>query len=100
MPARYISVPATTTADILMVTGRIVLMGWSLYEDAGSPALASAVIRDGTTAAGALVAAIKMPLSGNSNLWLGDIDVGGIMLTTGLFFDMIAGSMSGAVYIG
>lgn len=100
MPARYISVPATTTADIAMMTGRITLLGWSLYEDAGSPALASAVIRDGTSAAAAIAAVVKMAASGASNFWFGDIDDGGVVLSNGLFFDMIAGSMSGAVYIG
>lgn len=99
MPGRYISVPALTVADIAMVTGRIVLLGWSLYEDAAAPALASAIIRDGTSTAGAIVGAVKMPASGSSQQWFGDIDNGGIVLSNGLFLDMIAGSLTGAIYI-
>lgn len=99
MGARYIQVPATTTADISMMGQRVTLLGWSLYEDAGTPAAASAVIRDGTSAAAAQVAMIKMAASGMSSFWFGDIDNGGIILGNGLYFDMIAGSMSGAIYI-
>ena len=100
MPAAYKTIPLTTTADILVITGRITLLGWSLVEDAGTPALASAYIKDGTTAASVIVAGIKMAASGSSQQWFGDIDNGGLVLNTGLFFDMIAGSMSGAIYIG
>lgn len=100
MPAGYIVVPVLTVADIAMVSGRATLMGWSLMEDAGTPALASLYLRDGTSASGAIVAAIKMAASGSNNNWLGDIDNGGVTLKNGLFLDMIAGSVSGAIYLG
>ncbi len=98
MPAGYTVVPALTVADLAVVTGRVTLMGWSLMEDAGTPALASLYLRDGTTATAPIVAAIKVPASGNNSFWFGDIDNGGIILKNGLFLDMVAGSVSGALY--
>lgn len=100
MPAGYVIIPATTTGDLALLSQRVTLLGWSLMEDAGSPALASAYLRDGGSAGAAIVAAIKMPLSGTSQVWFGDIDNGGINLKNGLFLDMVAGSISGAIYIG
>ncbi len=96
MPAVIRTIPATTTADVLIQTGEVILFGYAIEEDAGSPAVARLVLRDGTTAAGAIVLPVRLAASGSASQWFND----GIKFRNGLFLDMVAGSVNGALFIG
>lgn len=96
MPAVTRTIPALTTADLLLQTGQCVVFGLSVEEDAGSPAVARFVLKDGTTAAGAIVVPVRLPASGSFVQWFND----GLLFRNGLFLDMVAGSINGSVFIG
>lgn len=96
MPAVTRTIPALTTADVLLQTGQCVLFGIAVEEDAGSPAVARFVLRDGTTAAGAIVLPVRLAASGSNIQYFND----GILFRNGLFLDMVAGSINGSVFLG
>lgn len=96
MPAVTKTIPATTTADIAIQTGQAVLFGLAVEEDAGSPAVARFVLRDGTSASGAIVLPVRLAASDSKFLMLPD----GILFRNGIFLDMISGSINGSLFIG
>jgi hypothetical protein len=96
MPAVTRTIPATTTADVLIQTGQAVLFGLAVEEDAGTPAVARFVLRDGTTTSGAIVLPVRLAASGSTYAWFND----GILFRNGLFLDMLSGSINGALFIG
>lgn len=100
MSVPYKTIPATTTADTQLITGQVSLVGLVVVEDAGTPAAASFVLRDGTSTSGAIVVPVKLALSSGVCYWFGDVEDGGIIFKTGIFLDMIAGSINGAIYLG
>lgn len=68
------------------------LIGWSLRETGG--AAASLRLRDGE--GGAIVATIALAAAASSNVWQGP---GGVALAYGLFVEVVAGAVEGAVYL-
>jgi hypothetical protein len=83
---------ALTGVDQLVYSGPGVLFGWSIRETAA--AAASARIRDGLTVAGPIIAVFGTAANGYDT-------VGGLYLrfATGLFFDVVAGTIEGAVWL-
>jgi hypothetical protein len=71
------------------------LMGWSAGESAGSPAVATAVIRDGTSTSGTPVAIINLAASGGQAVWLGPQ---GIVCSGGIFLDRVTGTSTFTVF--
>lgn len=71
------------------------LKGWSIKENAGSPAAASITLRDGSET-GDILGHIVLAASGVSNFHIDD----GIQFSgAGVYVDWIAGSVTGVVYI-
>lgn len=92
-PAAVLPIVATTT-DLTLLTGPFVLRGWALAETTGSAAV-TAELYDGNDENDVLVAPLFL-LSGTSSvLWAAD---SGIILRTGLFLEMLSGSIEGAIY--
>lgn len=81
-----------TGADQLIWTGPGVLHGWSVRETAG--AVASVRVRDGLSASGPVIAVLGFAANGYDT-------VGGLCLrfTTGLYFDVNAGAVEGAIWL-
>lgn len=92
-PAAVLPIPAGT-ADLTLLTGPFLLRGWSFGETTGSAA-GAANLYDGASASGVLVASVFL-LQGTSTTSRGSD--AGIIVRTGLFLDMLAGNLSGAVY--
>ena len=93
--ARAVALSSAST-DVQAVTGRCTLMGWSIHESAGSAAVASLILRDGTSASGAIVAVLELAADGDDHVWFGP---DGIRVNGGLYVDRVAGSTEGAVFI-
>lgn len=87
---------AARTANLQIVTGRGELVGWNIWESAGSPAAAQVRFHDGTTTGGALVGGAKMAASETTE---GPNYDEGIRFTTGLFMEVVAGNVEGIVLI-
>lgn len=87
-----------TTTDLQLYTAtlEVPLMGWSFAETTGAAA-ATFDVYDGLDATGILIAAITLPVGGSIQNYLGPW---GIMLRTGLFLDMLTGSVKGSVWLG
>lgn len=81
---------AQYAADTLVVAGPCSLRGWSLRETAS--AVATVIIRNGT-AAGAILGEIR--LAADASETEGDLDV---YAPDGIFADIVAGSVEGAIY--
>lgn len=93
-PSRAVAIP-TTTANV-QVTGRdSVLTGWSFRETTGTAGAIARLI-DGKDANAQLVAAIS--LSSGQAVAL-SLAPGGLLITTGLYLDMVSGSIEGAVWV-
>lgn len=87
---------AARTANLQIVTGRGELIGWSIWESAGSPAAAQVRFHNGTTTA--------EPLLGGAKLVANGTDPGpnydeGIRFTVGLFMEIVAGNVEGVILI-
>lgn len=96
--ARVDTVPVLTrTTDLQVYVGSGVLLGFSFRESAGTPAAASFVLRDGTSASGDMIIALNFASDEATLAWLGPQ---GINFTAGLYLDIQAGELEGAVYIG
>jgi hypothetical protein len=94
--ARAVAV-ATGTGDAAISTSTPSrLMGWSVVETAGTPALASAVLRDGTGTGDPIVAQAKVAASGAAFQWF---DPAGIVCPNGVFLDRTAGETTVVVYL-
>ena len=92
-PVKPIPIPATST-DALALNRPALLMGWSLRETTGA-AVAAVRLFSGTTAGGQLVASIALASGGSSDHATSD---DGVFVTGGLFLDVVAGSVEGAIY--
>jgi hypothetical protein len=72
------------------------LHGWSIAENAGTPAVASVLIRDGGVS-GAIVAQIELAANGSTS-------EGGLSVKSetaaGFYVDVVAGDVRGALYGG
>lgn len=92
-PAQVLSI-AATSADAQLLTGLYVLRGWSFGESTGS-AVATLDLHDGIDATTPLVASVAVAQSGATTF---QIAGNGILLRTGLFLDMTAGSVKGSIW--
>lgn len=92
-PAAVLPIPATS-ADLTLLTGAFILRGWNFGETTGAAA-ATANLYDGTATGTVLVASIFLA-SGTSTTTRGSD--AGIIVRTGLYLDMLSGSLSGAIY--
>lgn len=70
------------------------LYGWSIRESAGTPAVATVLIRSGSLS-GPIVAAIELVADGSSTEWFGPQ---GVQARGGLYVDVVAGAVEGSVY--
>lgn len=86
------------TGDVVMVAaaGNLRLMGYSIKEDAASPAEAEAIIRFGATIAGAPLVHINLGPNESVRDWFGP---GGIGASGGLFLDRVSGTTDLVLYV-
>lgn len=71
------------------------LMGYTLRETTGA-ATATMYLRDGTDNTGDMLAAIQLAAGESRTDWFGP---GGVNFGLGLFWDLVAGSVEGSVFI-
>ena len=83
-------------ADTVLATSANRLLGWSLRETSGV-ASATVYLRDGTDDSGAMVAAIQLAAGESVR---DSYFPGGLSLIAGLYVDVAAGQVEGAVYLG
>lgn len=81
-------------AGVQAVTGDCELVGFSVRESAGTPAVASVVLRDGTSSAGASRAFASLAASAADNRLLPAVE-----FKTGIFVDRTAGSTELVLYL-
>lgn len=86
---------ATATADFQAVDGQATITGWSVKESAGTPAVATIHIHDGTANTDPLVAVIELAASGSETVWFGD---DGVYCKDGVFVDIAAGEATVIIY--
>lgn len=86
---------ASGTADITVVSGSGQLKGFSIQEAAGTPAAATAYLRDGS-ATGPILAAIKLAASESKVVWFGE---DGVDYGSSLFLDRVSGTTEGCAYV-
>jgi hypothetical protein len=96
MAANTVEVTATA-ADVAVLGGSVTLLGYALTEAAGSPAVASLIIRDGTSASAEIVLPLKFIANETKVHWFGDM---GISFDVGIFLDMVAGTVQGSFFVG
>jgi hypothetical protein len=94
MAARSKTLTGSPPADQTITTSDGRLMGWSLRESAGTPAVAACNIREGS-ASGDIIAVLELAADSSSNVWFGP---GGVNAVGGIYFDVVAGEITGAVY--
>lgn len=82
-------------ASSVVVSGGGRLLGYSLQENAGTPAAAAVTLYDGISAGGEVLHKIGIPLSGVVNPWFGPQ---GINFRAGLFIGPYTGSLTGVLY--
>lgn len=92
-PAQLLPFDATS-ADVQLLTGLYVLRGWSVLETTGAAA-ASLLLRDGASTTAPVVASASLAQGTTSTSTTG---TGGLLLRTGLYLDVTAGSVSGTVW--
>jgi hypothetical protein len=82
---------ASGTADAQMIaaTPSLRLVGFTAKENAGSPALAEFILRNGTSTAGTPVAHVKLGAGESVRDWFGP---GGISVAAGVYLDRISGT--------
>lgn len=96
--SKFVAVPiAATAASALLRSGPCNLGGWTLAEDAGTPASCYVRFRDGLDVTGPIIAVAKQGASGwdSPNL----PPEGGVRCETGLYMEMVSGTVEGAVYV-
>lgn len=97
MEVDAIAVPfASRSASLSIASGFGRLSGWSLWESAGSPAVAQVRFRDSTDVSGTLLGGAKLAASGTD---AGPNMDEGIRFRTGVFMEVVAGSVEGVIYI-
>lgn len=95
MAARTKTLTGSPAADQTVIAGtEAKLLGWSLRESAASAAAASANIREGS-ASGDIIAVIELAADGSETVWFGD---DGVVAYGGIYFDAVAGEITGVVY--
>lgn len=85
---------ATGTADVQGVTGKATLAGYSVRESAVTPAVATVILRNGTTATDPIVALIELAANASQTETLPSIDCPG-----GVFVDRVVGETELSLYI-
>jgi len=91
-PARAI---ALSGADQAVYTGGAIYRGIVLRETAAAPAQVR--VYDGTSAAGILLDDVALAASASASTWYGD---GGIWASTGIFVDIVTGTVEGSLRLG
>lgn len=91
---RPFAIPATAQSQALAPAGAIRLGGWSLLETTGA-APATVELWDGGAPGGATVAVITLTAG---QALTNTLPGKGVALTSGLFLNVIAGSVRGAVW--
>lgn len=95
----FVYLNATVTADVdaaVAADKGLVLMGYSLTENAASAAAATVYVVNGATgAATTKVAYIELAANGSETRWFGEA---GIYCPLGLSIDSVAGSVSAILY--
>src|SRR5687768_14342718 len=88
---------ATGTADAAGVAALANqrLMGFTVRETGGTPAIASLNLRHGTSVAGAIIAMAAVGASGQQTVWFGP---NGIPAASGVFVDRVAGDTDLVLY--
>lgn len=93
--ARPIQCP-TGTGDVQLETGSGNVRGWSVHESGAVAAVASFILRDGTSTSGAILATVELAADTSHTIYFaGD----GIDFQTGLFLDRVSGETEGAVFV-
>lgn len=99
--ARTSVVPVTLTGsdqtvyDPKVANGVGVFHGWSVHENDGTPAAATVLIRAGTTDTAPIIAAIELDGDASDTEFFDC----GIQARGGIFVEIVAGTVEGAVYI-
>jgi len=86
--------PVEIGAGGLAVDKPGVLRGFSVWETSGA-ARAEMVLRDGFSDTGQIVAVLSLAPGESQRDWFGD----GIAVSTGLYVDLVAGDVAGAVWV-
>lgn len=101
LPARKTDISSGTAGAVTASRGILAgdaceLLGWSIVEDAGVAAAAEIRLHDGKDANGEVLAVIKLPASGSSQV---PPTNPGIEVKTGrIFLEWVAGSVEGVIY--
>lgn len=85
----------TGTADIAFAAGRGKLFGFAARESAGSAAVATFIIRDGTSASGILLIPVELAANTSTSQYFSEP----IEFDTGLFLDRVAGETEVTVFV-
>lgn len=85
---------ATTSTDLTLLTGPFILRGWAFKETTGSAA-ATFELYDGPDDTTVLVVPINLATSESTRDWLTG---NGIIIRTGLFLEMLTGSIKGTIW--
>lgn len=83
------------TSSVQVLSAAATVFGWSLRENAGTPAAAQVEIRDGTTDGGTLIGVVNLGASESVRDWFGPQ---GIKFSTGIRFVKPAGTSIGTVW--
>jgi hypothetical protein len=88
---------AADTADIAAVAAaaNLRLMGFTVRESAGTPAVATLAIRHGTVATDTIIAPVSLIASDTKTAWFGPQ---GIPCASGIYVDRIAGNTTITLY--
>lgn len=76
------------------IAGQGAFRGFTVRETAGAAAVV--VIHDGASATGAVLGAITLPAAGSQTV----MDDEGVWYTTGVFVEVVSGTVSGSVFVG
>jgi hypothetical protein len=94
-PARAVEV-ASTTADVQVTDRDGYLAGWSLRESSGTPAVATAILRDGTADTDPILAVVELAANASSTVALDHpLTIAG----DGVFLEVAAGEVEGSVWV-
>ena len=88
---------ATLTTDVQAYTGYGNLYGYSFRESAGTPAVATVILRDGTAASDPILVILELGSNGVDTQWFGPQ---GIPFNRGIYVDRVAGETEGVLYVG
>lgn len=92
-PAEAIGI--TASADTALAGGLVLLKGFSL-RNTSSTAVASGIIRGGRSTGAESLFDVTLAENESAREWF---DEGGILCDRGLFFDLVAGAITGCVFV-